>query len=618
MGAVIPPEPPPPPPAPDPRRGESALALQQALAGRYVLKRKLGQGGMGVVFQAWEAALDRMVALKVLPAAGCAPALRERFLKEARIAARLSHQHIVPIYTVGEAGPWLFYTMAYVKGENLHQRILTRGPLSPGETLRILRDVAGAVDYAHREGVLHRDLKPQNILLEKPGGRVLVADFGIARYLTEAPPAGGWQTLGTAAYLSPERAAGLPADERSDIYALGIMGYYLATGAEPFGGTVTEILEQHRRQPAPPLRRLGVNLDPTLSEAVGRCLAKEPGERFQAARELAAELSLSPELSGKPAPPVATFLRSVKVATQSRYISVFAGIWALLILGQAVADSNWDRAALAAGLITSLLALPVAGVFQATRNLLDAGFSHAKIIQAMRMDLDRQARELGLSKRSFWATVALRMAQAGAVLFGLGFLGFLAALIAPTLPEYPVFFSIIAGGLTAGLAGLAYLGLDFPRHNLVGERWRKFLESQPLGDWWVKVAGLGLERLPGEPLRAALPAAPAGQLPRPAPGTLQGRPAGAYHVQCCLQRGEAYLLASSANRTLGGYRPTPEEQDFERGLQEKLEQIQAMLGRLGGVDPAAADARSLTADLEAVQALCDMVDALIGGHEWSL
>jgi hypothetical protein len=159
------------------------------------------------------------------------------------------------------------------------------------------------------------------------------------------------------------------------------------------------------------------------------------------------------------------------------------------------------------------------------------------------------------------------------------------------------------------LAGVAYLGLDFPRHHLVGQRWRKFLESRLLGDWWVKLAGLGLERRPGEPLRAAPPPAPAAQLPGPAPDAPQALPAGAYYVQSCLQRGQAYLLASSAHRTLDGYRPTPEEQDFERGLQEKLEQIQAWLDRLRS---------GITAEFEKVRALCDVVDGLIGGHEWSL
>ncbi|HLB38091.1 MAG TPA: serine/threonine-protein kinase, partial [Gemmatimonadales bacterium] len=509
MGVVIPPGPPAPTPEP-PRPGESADALQRALQGRYVLKRKLGQGGMGVVFQAWESALERMVALKMLPATGASPELRQRFLKEARIAAGLSHPNIVPIYTVDEAGPWLFYTMAYVHGENLHQRVLTRGPLGPGETARILREVAWAVDYAHEQGVLHRDLKPQNILLEEPGDRVLVTDFGIARLLTEAPPAEGWYPLGTAAYLSPERAAGLPADQRSDIYSLGIMAHRMAAGQEPFTGTVEQILEQQLRAPVPSLKVLGLNLDTTLSEAAGRCLAKEPLERFQVARELAAALSLAPELASDLPLVLRRFLRRVKVATQSRYVSVGLGIWGLLVLGQAIEDGNWDRAALGAGLLASVLALPLVSVFQATRNLLKAGYGHAKIIHSMLMDRDRQEEELGVPlkdrPRGFWATLWLRAAQTCAVLF---LLGFVAAIVAPSLPEAPVMISMAGGAVLGALAGFFYMGADLARHQLVGQRWRKVMEKEPWGRWWVKLAGLGLKRLPGDPLRAVLSPPPA-------------------------------------------------------------------------------------------------------------
>ena len=592
------------------------LAFQRALEGRFTLDRELGRGGMGVVFLAWETALNRRVALKVLPASKSTAEARQRFLKEARIAAGLSHKNIVPIYTVDEAGPYIYYAMAYVPGESLYQRVHTRGPFSAGETARILRDVAWAVDYAHQHGVIHRDLKPENILLEEPGDRVLVADFGIARILTEQPFEGGGRTIGTCTYTSPEQAAGLPADERSDIYALGVMGYAMATGEDPFTGpSVTDILEQHISRPAPPLRVLGLHLDTTLSEAVGRCLAKDPEERFQTARELAAALSLAPELSSDLPEPLARFLGSLRLWTQARYLSLFLGFFPLSAMGQAIVDSNWDRAAGAAGILALLLAWPVIPVLHATRRMLDAGYGHGKIIHAMRMDKDRQEKELGIKRsRSFGATVALRIAQSAGVLFGLGFL---AALIGPTLPEYPVLFSMIVGGLTAGLAGLAYLGLDFARHHLVGQRWRKFLESHPAGGWWVRLAGLGLKHLPGDPL-AVLPPPAAAQLPHPGTGGPKDLRAVVHRTQGCLQRGQAYLVASSSARSLRGRTPTPKEQEFERRLEEKLEQIQAMLDKLSGVDPAAADAGLVTADLEAAQALCDAVDGLIGGREWSL
>src|SRR2546428_358296 len=157
-------------------------ALQRALGGRYVLERRLGRGGMGLVYLAREPRLARRVAIKVLPPdRALQPAARERFLREARTAAGLSHPNIVPIFAVDEAATLVFFVMAYVEGETLGQRIRTRGPLPPAEVARVLKQVARALAYAHDHGVVHRDVKPDNILLENPTGRVLVTDFGIAR-----------------------------------------------------------------------------------------------------------------------------------------------------------------------------------------------------------------------------------------------------------------------------------------------------------------------------------------------------------------------------------------------------------------------------------------------------
>jgi serine/threonine-protein kinase len=157
------------------------LAFQQALAGEYSLERELGRGGMGIVYLAREVQLERLVAIKVLPAALAArPGYRERFLREARTAAQLSHPNIVPIHRVGEAGGFVFFVMSFVEGETLGQRVRTRGPVNVATAARLLREVAWALAYAHGRGVIHRDVKPDNILLEKESGRALVTDFGIA------------------------------------------------------------------------------------------------------------------------------------------------------------------------------------------------------------------------------------------------------------------------------------------------------------------------------------------------------------------------------------------------------------------------------------------------------
>ena len=168
------------------------LALQEALAGRYFLERELGRGGMGAVYLARDVALDRMVAIKVLPPElAASPDLRARFLREARTAAQLSHPHIVPIHAVEEHAATVLFVMGYVDGETLGERVRRTGPLPPGEAMRVMQEVAWALAHAHARGVVHRDVTPDNILLDRETGRAMVTDFGIARASEAHTPAGG-------------------------------------------------------------------------------------------------------------------------------------------------------------------------------------------------------------------------------------------------------------------------------------------------------------------------------------------------------------------------------------------------------------------------------------------
>src|SRR6185295_10018659 len=185
------------------------------------------------------------VALKLLPPQLASdPNLRQRFLNEARTAAKLSHPNIIPIFAVDEIGELVFFVMAYVDGETLGQRIRSRGPVPPSELARLLREVAWGLAYAHGQGVVHRDVKADNILLERGSGRALVADFGIARLVQAANVSGENRLIGTPEYMSPEQASGETVDGRSDLYSLGVVGYYALTGTLPFTGSTQAVLAQ--------------------------------------------------------------------------------------------------------------------------------------------------------------------------------------------------------------------------------------------------------------------------------------------------------------------------------------------------------------------------------------
>jgi serine/threonine-protein kinase len=290
------------------------LSLQQAIAGRYSLERELGRGGMGIVFLARDVALDRLVAIKLLPPALAAtPDFRERFLREARTAAGLAHPNIVPIHLVEARDDLVYFVMAYVEGESLGQRIRRRGALPPSQVGRIVQEVAWALAYAHEHGVVHRDIKPDNILLEKGSERAIVTDFGIARVADAGSMTGQGELVGTVHYMSPEQATGERVDGRSDLYSLGVTTFYALTGRLPFeGANLPAVIHQHVNARAPRVAGVARGVPPRLAEAVDRCLAKAPEGRFRTAEELAAAVGAGTPARKDVPPEIRSLLRHLR------------------------------------------------------------------------------------------------------------------------------------------------------------------------------------------------------------------------------------------------------------------------------------------------------------------
>ncbi len=265
--------------------------VEQVLSATYDLGDEIGRGGMGIVFRARDRRLQRNVAIKILPPQlAFQQDIRSRFLREAATSAQLSHPNIVPIFTVDEAGDIVFFVMGLVAGVNLAQYIHDNGVTSATETVRILREIAGALAYAHSRNVIHRDIKPDNILLEAETGRVMVTDFGIARAVMEGTDNRLTTTgvaIGTPAYMSPEQSAGdQNVDGRSDLYSLGVVGYQLLCGEPPFSApnTPAMLVKHITERPRPLGERCTVPMG--LSDIIMQCLAKDPNDRFSSAEDL--------------------------------------------------------------------------------------------------------------------------------------------------------------------------------------------------------------------------------------------------------------------------------------------------------------------------------------------
>ena len=372
------------------------LAFQGALAGRYSIERELGRGGMGVVYLAREVRLDRPVARKLLPPALAAqPGPRARFLREARLAAKLSHPNIIPIHAVDEVGDYVFFAMAYVEGETLTERVLRRGPLPPADAARLLRDVAWALAYAHAQGVIHRDVKPDNIILETGSGRALVADFGIAAQVSGASGIDGGDVIGTPEFMSPEQALGEPVDQKSDLYALGVVGYFMLSGRLPFTGRkATEVLAKQVTELPPPLATVSDGTPRRLAQAIDKCLAKERDDRPASAATLAEQMGLALEQRKELPVPLRVF---AKRGGRFRDFPAF-----LYLVGTTVAATFAAAVASPAGLgvaawagtwLAGLTVVPFALLVGRAQRIAGNGFTREDVVTAFKHELDSGSEE---------------------------------------------------------------------------------------------------------------------------------------------------------------------------------------------------------------------------------
>src|SRR5467141_1012241 len=474
--------------------------LRAALSGAYDIEAPIGRGGMAFVYLARERRLDRPVAIKVLsPDLARDGASRKRFLHEARTVAQLTHPNIVPIFTVDEIDGFVFFAMAYVDGETLAQRVATRGPFDPHQAGRLLCDVGEALDYARARGVVHRDVKPDNILLDTATGRALLSDFGIAhgdrasRGLLGRPAAPPGDVVGTPEFMSPEQARGDAVDPRSDVYSLGVVGFYSLSGRLPFDATTEEgVLEKHITQAAPPLATIAPSVPPRVAAIVDRCLAKEPWARFADAAALVraiAEAVLPPPV---PLAVRAFLVRSTHLEAPALIHAFVTGVGLLPAtvaawLSPAAQAVRWP-ATVGLG---AVLALPVVIAAARVRRLIAAGQQRDALVAALAARQARRREELafvyGNGPTSFelsigWLARMALLVTMAAVAGTLGLID-LPALVEPLVPSI-----ITTGAATALLAAIVARARTEQRTDPLGERSLRFWRG-PLGRALFRIAG---------------------------------------------------------------------------------------------------------------------------------
>ena len=482
------------------------FALQQVVAGRYSLERELGRGGMGIVFLARDVALDRPVAIKLLPPSlAMHQELHDRFLREARTAAKLSHPNIVSVHAVEEHDDLAFFVMGFVDGETLGERVRRKGPLPLSQAVRVIREAAWALAYAHRNGVVHRDVKPDNILLEQGSGRAMLTDFGIARVAEMGTLTDPGSVIGTVHYMSPEQAAGEEVDARSDLYSLGVTAYFTLTGKLPFEGpNAAAVIALHAVEPPPRLASLRTDIPARLAQAVDRCLAKSPAQRFPSGEELAEALGATVSSPREVPPQIRALLR------QFRDAALIAGLLAAGVFGggfetwMRVFGVIWEDIVTRIIILMSIGAALIVGPFRflkaAGRAQAD-GLTHDDVRVALLGEARAVREESDVVYGPFRMKTKRERAAAtmkgGRFLFRSGIVTALLGIPAALMTDIGWDMSRTGGLITA--LGLILTSGEPDSGPLLGLSWVERVMAGRVGRWLLKLAGMGTGKTTRKP-----------------------------------------------------------------------------------------------------------------------
>ncbi len=396
--------------------------VRARIGDRYAVERELGRGGMGAVYLARDLRLDRPVALKVLPEEFADdPALRERFLRETRTAAAFSHPNIVPVHAIEERDGLLAFAMGYVEGESLAERVGRSGPLDLRGTVRLLQDVGYALAYAHGRGVVHRDIKPDNIMIERATGRALLMDFGIARPIAAEPVGVSGLTrvgevVGTPEYMSPEQATAEPLDGRTDIYSLGLVALFAVSGSRPISGTsAAQVLAKQLTEMPPSAASLRPDLPGSVCAAIDRCVAKSREDRFASAEALVDAIDVAQVSAPEIPAAIRMFAQEIEmVALLFMFMAGFVWLFLETTAGHTTVTVSLPVIVMAAAALTRL-----SSTFGSARRLAVLGFSAPDILTGLR----RVAEERDAARAQLRADPAIRRRRRAQVRAALATIG---------------------------------------------------------------------------------------------------------------------------------------------------------------------------------------------------